>query len=250
MSDNITGQVKPAQPDPALAQQDIGIITLWSLRILLRLNSFDRFFDRYGIFENAEALQSIGLHDFYYDDRQDERKRPERAELKQKLNARLAQLSRDSRVTAQDIIFSRSVGILRKALSLTSADTALLHFVSNTATNSGFSFILDAIGDLNYRQTKHALSVILNVLIADVEKSLGPDSVLLSSGLLSVTPGEGHSAKLHNRFELPKGIGQALTKEHRNDSSMLQCFFRISPKARPSTSLHVWRPWCQNPEST
>jgi len=232
MSDNITDQVKPAQQDPVPTQQDNGIITLWSLRALLRLNTFDRLFDRYGIFENAEALQSIGLSDFFYDDRQDERKRPERAELKLHLNARLAKLSMEPQATAQDVIFSRSVGQLKKALSLTGADTALLHFASSATNNSGFSYILEAIGDLNYRQTKHAWSVILDVPMADIEKSLGPSNVLLSSGLLSVTLGEAHSTKLHSRLNLPTGIGQALSKEHQNDSSMLQCFFRTSPKAR------------------
>ena len=232
MPDSIAGHPKPARQKRALSQQENGMITLWSLRALLRLNMFDRFIGRYGVFENAEVLQSVGLHHFYYDDsRGSKRKRPERRELKQQLSARLTQLSVKSHKTAQDIIFSRSVGLLKKALSLTGTDTALLHFASNAQTNTGFNFILEAVGDLNYRQTQHTLAVILGVPIADIEKSLAPDSVLLATGLLSVALG-GHSTKLHSRFELPKGIGQALSKEHKNASSMLQCFFRTSPKAR------------------
>lgn len=233
MPDKITDQAKPARQKRVLSQQENGVITLWSLRALLRLNMFERFIGRYGIFENAEVLQSIGLHHFHYDDSRDgERKRPDRRELKRQLSERLAQLSARSQKTAQDIAFTRSVGLLKKALSLTSTDTALLHFAASAPTNTGFGFILEAIGDLNYRQTKHALAVILGVPMADIEESLAPDSVLLSTGLLSVTLGDGHSAKLHSRFELPKGIGQALSKEHKNVSSMLQCFFRTSPKAR------------------
>lgn len=236
MSDELTANGKPASPELALSQEN-GAVTLWSLRALLRLNIFDRFVGRYGIFENAEVLQSVGLQDFYYDDSYGGgRKRPEPRELKRLLSARLAQLSAKPHRTAQDLIFSNSVGLLKKALSLTGTDTALLHFAASIPTNMGFSFVLEAIGDLNYRQTKHSLAVILGVPVADIEKSLAPDGVLLATGLLSIALGEGHSTKLHSRFELPKGIGQALSKEHKNVASILQCFFRTSSKARLRSS--------------
>lgn len=211
-----------------------GYITLWSLRTILKLNIFDRFIDRYGLFENSESLQAIGLHDFYYVDYQGD-KPLDRKELKRKLVDRLKQLSAQSGSSSQDAIFLRSIGALSKSLALSNADITLLHFATISPSNQGFILLLELIGDLNYIQTKHTLSTILNLPIAEIEASLEPDSALLSSGLLSVTAGEGYTIRLHSRFELPEGIRQALSNNHKDENSLLKCFFQPAPKKRLSS---------------
>ncbi|MBI3561647.1 MAG: ATP-binding protein [Gammaproteobacteria bacterium] len=216
----------------AVTHQNNGYITLWSLRVLLQLNIFDRFVDRYGGFENAEVLQSIGLYDFYHSDSEIQRHPPQRQALLKQLSARLKLLSKKSQASVQDDIFSSSIGLLKKSLTLTKADIELLRFAASAPLSTGFGYILEIIGELNYSQTKHALAIILNIPHADIERSLNPDSILLSSGLLYITAGEGHIARLHGRLDLPNGIKQALSKEHKTDASMLQCFFRDSPRAR------------------
>jgi SpoVK/Ycf46/Vps4 family AAA+-type ATPase len=234
MSSNATNNSKPTKQKSGAIQQNNGFITVWSLRALLQLNIFDRFIERFGGFNNAEILQSIGLNDFYLADVDADLERipAKRQALKKQLNERLKLLSKTAHASVQDDIFSNGIGLLKKSLSLSKADVELLRFATIAPLSSGFGYLLEVIGDLNYSQTKNTLAVMLNVPYADIERSLSPESVLLSSGLLYVTAGEGHITRLHGRFDLPNGIKQALSTEHKNDTSMLQCFFRASPKAR------------------
>ncbi len=234
MSPSTPDSSKSAKQKPGVVQQNNGFITLWSLRALLQLNIFDRFIERFGGFNNAEILQSIGLNDFYLADVDAdlERTPAKRQALKKRLNERLKLLSKTSHASVQDDIFSNGIGLLKKSLSLSKAEVELLHFATIAPMSNGFSFLLEVIGDLNYSQSKNALAVMLNIPFADIERSLNAEGVLLSSGLLYVTAGEGYITRLHGRFDLPNGIKQALSKEHKNDTSMLQCFFRTSPQAR------------------
>ncbi len=232
MPDNIKPSNKTARQNRPVMPQTNGFITLWSLRALLQLSIFDRFIDRYRGFDQVEVVQSIGLSEFYRPNFSEERNPEKKQALQKQLDERLsAALQSPLEVDGNDV-FSRSVGILKKSLSLTRVDIELLRFVITVPLSNGFGFVLNVIGELNYHQSKHALAVMLNVPVSEIERSLSSKSVLLTSGLLSVTLGEGHIVNLHNRFGLPEGIKEALSKEHKNDNSMLQCFFRTSPKAR------------------
>ena len=232
MPDNIKPNPTSARLNPPVMQKTNGFITLWSLRALLQLGIFDRFIGRYRGFDNMEVMQSIGLNEFYRPNSSEERDPEKSLELKNQLDERLRGILTNPLEIDGNDVFSRSVGLLKKSLSLTSTDIELLRFSLTAPLSNGFGFMLNVIGDLNYHQTKHALAVMLNVPVSEIERSLSAKSVLLSSGLLSIKLGDGHIANLHNRFELPEGIKEALSKEHKNDSSMLQCFFRTSPKAR------------------
>jgi len=212
--------------------QNNGFITIWSIRILLSLNLFDRFIDRFGGFHSLEILQSIGLNEFYspeIDDNIDKRKL-----ILKNLAVSLAKLNKEIKTIQGIDHFSINIQTLKKSLSLTNTDIELLRFTAISVQSTGFSYMLDLIGELTYEQVKSTLAIILNVSIASIEKSLRPTSTLLSSGLLKVIAGDGHIIGLRGRLDLPDSIRQALSREHKNDESILQCFFRQSPKARLS----------------
>lgn len=237
MPHNTSSSKKTIKKNSGSTRQNNGLITVWSLRALLQLNIFERFIERFGGFNNAEVLQSIGLDDFYVSeaDTDLERLPAKRQALKKRLNERLALLSKASHTSMQDDIFSKGIGFLKESLSLSKADVELLHFATTSPMNNGLTFLLEVLGDLNFSQTKNALAVMLNISYADIDRSLSSDGVLLSSGLLHITTSEGYIARLHGRFNLPNGIKQALSKEHKDDTSILQCFFRTSPQARLSS---------------
>lgn len=235
MPDNIKSNPKSPRRNRSVIPQANGFVTLWSLRILLQLGMFDRFIERFGGFDNVEMMQSLGLSDFYHPDSSGERNSEKRRALKKKLDVRLREILKSPLVSGKDDVFAHSIRILKKSLTLTRADIELLRFASSGPLSSGFSFMLEILGDLNYLQTKHALATILNVPFSEIEQSLNAKGILISSGLLTITMGEGHITNLRNRFDLPEGIKEALSKEHKNDSSLLQCFFRTSPKARLGT---------------
>ena len=232
MPDNIKPNDTSARQSPPVMLQTNGFITLWSLRALLQLGIFDRFVDRYRGFDQVEVMQAIGLSEFYRPDFSEDRNPEKKHALRKQLDERLSGMLINPLAVDGNDVFARSVGLLKKTLSLTRADIELLRFTITAPVSNGFGFMLNAIGELNYIQTQRALAVMLNVPVSDIERALSPNGVLLSSGLLSVTLGEGHVANLLNRFGLPDGIKEALSKEHKNDSSMLQCFFRVSPTAR------------------
>lgn len=221
----------PLRKPKSLVQPTNHFITLWSLRVFLQLGVFDRFVDRHGGFENLEILQSIGLEE-YYEDPSLERSPARKAAVQKQLQARLKTLQTDSHTTANHEVFSRSVGLLKKSLSLSRADIELLRFAITAPQSQGLNYLLEILGDMNFTQTKHAMAVILAVPVGEINQALNPNSLLLTAGLLGLSSGEGHITKLHNRFDLPEGIKQALSTDHKNDTALLRCFFRASPKAR------------------
>jgi len=224
------GQKSKAQSTDSVApQQNNGFITIWSIRILLSLNLLDRFIDRIGGFHNLEILQSIGLIEFYTPDI--EYNTDKRQSILKSLNACLNKISKEVKSVEQIDHFSCNVKILKKSLSLTKADIELLRFAAISVQSTGLGYMLDIIGELTYQQVKSTLAVILNVPAASIDSALSPTSTLLSSGLL-VVAGDGHIVGLRGRLDLPGSIRQALSREHKNNESILQCFFRPSPKAR------------------
>lgn len=216
---------------PGAVSHHNGRVTLWSIRAILHLNMFDRFIDRYSLFDNIEVLQTIGLHDLCpVDYRGDEPL--DRQVLKRELTTRLEYLSSHSGATTQDEIFLRNVSMLQQSLALSDADIALLQFATFAPSNPGLNLLMELIGELNYPQTRLTLATILNLPLAEIEQSLDNEGTLRTSGLLTVAAGEGYTARLSSRFEVPEGIRQALSNHHKDDRSLLGCFFRPSPKCR------------------
>lgn len=207
-----------------------GFITLWSLRILISLNLFDRFIDRFGGAHNAEILQSIGLESFF--DENINYTDSIRTQCKQQLKAYLHKLSKEITDNKATDLFSKNIKVLQKSLSLDKTDVELLRFVAAATHSMGFSFMSEMIGELTYPQTKSSLAIILDVPYKNIEQTLSANSSLLSSGLLTIAIGEGQHATLGNRLDVPENIRQALSREHKNNTSMLECFFRPSPKAK------------------
>ncbi len=229
MSQKTSQKAKEHSNQVIALQQNNGFITIWSIRILLSLNLLDRFIDRIGGFHNLEILQSIGLIEFYTPDL--EYDADKRKKILKNLNVCLNKLTKEVKSIQQVDHFSCNIKALKKSLSLSKTDIELLRFAAISVQSSGFGYMLDIIGELTYQQVKSTLAIILNVPAASIDSALHPTSTLLSSGLL-VVAGDGHIVGLRSRLDLPESIRQALSREHKNNESILQCFFRPSPKAR------------------
>ena len=200
-------------------------IVLWSLRVLVRMCFFKRFAEGMSGFHNEELLQSIGLHEFYQRDHVDEKV------LFAAIGKYLNTLEAKGVSSANDT-FSNNIVLLKESLTLTDTEVEILRFVVIVSTAHGFGMILDMLGEMTNEQMKKALSTILNVPLAEIERALSAGGALMSSGMLRLETGGGYLLPLRVRLDIPDGLKYALSQEHNDKSSVLQCFFRKSTEAR------------------
>lgn len=217
-------QIEKGKTRPA---ESSDLIALWSLRVLVRLRKFERFVGVMGGFNDEELLQSIGLQELYSHNTTDKRK------ILAIFNKRLKELETLPVGVVSDV-FSHNIAQLEQALSLSVADKEILRFAIVSASSQGFSYILDILGELTHEQMKRTIACILDIPLAQIEKSFRQDGKLLSSGLLRIETSGAYLHTLQGRLEVPQGIRYALSQEHGEDSgsAILQCFFRKTRQAR------------------
>ncbi len=213
-------------------------ITIWSLRILLSFDFLDRFSNRFSGFSNPDILEPTGLSEFYFEGayyKDSPLKKESRKSLTHRLRILLNKLTKELEDSPQNDHFSYNADILKKALSLSSTDIELLRFAALSTQNNGFHVLCETVGELSDQQVKGMLAIILNIPEPQINEALKPNCTLISSGLLKMIA-DAHGYRLGSglmgRLELPDNIRQALSREHQNEESMLQCFFRRSPEAR------------------
>jgi len=201
------------------------LVTIWCLRILVRLDTFYRFSEGYRNFQNEELLRTIGLHEFHRYDQFEQRK------MFDAIGQRLMDLESIEPSTAKDT-FSRNIGVLQEALSLSANEMEILRFAVVASTAHGFGHLLDILGEMNNEKMKRTLSTILNMPLPEIEYALRADNTLLSSGILRIESNGGYMLPLRAKLDVPSGIKVALSQEHEDTSTVLQCFFRKASSAR------------------
>lgn len=221
----------------AIIKQLNGPVTLWSLRILLRLNLRDRFLNHHDLLSNAEILQPIGLMEHYNPDLYDQKAK--KKEVIKKLDQQLDSMEKQPLPNNDPL--TQNIQLLSQSLPLTATEKELLQLSVSSYQNNGFGYLMDLIGELNNQQSQQILAVILGKNVEQINQALNINSTLLSSGLLRLHSSYGHQELLRQRLILPEAIFAALSKPHRSQFSILSSFFKESPAARlkPSDYQHI-----------
>jgi len=206
--------------DTYKAPGDNPLLKLWNLRILVRLNVFNRFFERYGGFHDQEFLHTLGLSEFH------QKEGIEKKVIFERVCDALKTLEEQMHVSPGDI-FSANIAVLQKSLNLTQCEIDILRFVIVSNSSMGFSQLVEMLGEMNSEQIKHTLSVILNISHNDIENAVRSNGTLISSGLLRMDTNGSYMRSLHHCFDVPHSIKFALTQEQNNPRAILQCFFKI-----------------------
>lgn len=216
--------------DFSVSQYGNQFITLWSLRVLLRLNFKERFFELHGILSSYDVLQSAGLLEYFDNDAY--HKPENRKETMAKMEKQLAEL--EKKAPFDDDVMIKGVRLLQASLSLTETDVDLLHLAAAMNQNSGLGVLFDMIGELNQRQAKQILSIVLARPTSALDHSLSANGALFSSGLFDEEHTLSRLASLRGYLMLPENILSALSRPHKTQASLLESFFRASPEPRLS----------------
>jgi len=209
-------------------QQNNGRITLWALRILLRLNLKERFLKHHNVLSMAEIMQPTGLMDYFdidvYGENVDLKK------IIREMDKQLVEL--EKRPLPEKDVLRSNILLLGQSLPLSEVEVDLLHVAVSLHQNSGLGFLADMVGELNNQQTKQILAVILGRSIEQIDEVLNVDATLLSSGLLRPYTSYGSQDPLRQKLVLPDTLLSALLKPYQDSVSILESFFTESTPAR------------------
>ncbi len=197
------------------------LLKLWNLRILVRLNVFNRFYDRYGGLHDPETMHILGLPELQQDEGVD--KKIVFSTLRDTLKTLESQT-----LTFPNDVFSTNIAILQQSLNLTPCEINILRFVIVSSSSTGFNLVVETLGEMSNEQIRHTLSVILNLPRSEIDNAIRSNGALRSSGLLRIDTSGQYMRLLHSCFDVPHSIKHALTQEQNNPAAILQCFFKIA----------------------
>ncbi|MCF6324152.1 MAG: ATP-binding protein [Gammaproteobacteria bacterium] len=200
------------------------LLKLWNLRILVRLNVFNRFFDRYGGLHDPETMHVLGLSELQQDEEVDKKI------VFSTLRDTLKTLESHT-LTFPDDVFSTNIAVLQKSLNLTQYEIDILRFVIVSSSSTGFNLVIETLGEMSNEQIRHTLSIILNLPRNEIDNAIRSNGALRSSGLLRIDTSGQYMRLLHNCFDVPHSIKHALTQEQNNPAAILQCFFKIADQS-------------------
>ncbi|MFT6388279.1 MAG: SpoVK/Ycf46/Vps4 family AAA+-type ATPase [Cellvibrionaceae bacterium] len=212
-------------------------VTLWSLRIILRLSFRERFFNYHQILANFDQLQAVGLIEYFDEGSYGSAQTDKRTQDIKKMEQHLLQLEQQQ--PFEDDTPLSGIRLLTESLSLTETDIALFHFSILANRNNGFSLLLEMLGELTNRQCLQALTTILKRSDSEMTDAISSKSALLSSGLIDGQYIYSEQTSIRQRLVLPESIILALSRAHDNQSSLLESFFRASPL--PKLSIEDYR---------
>ncbi len=203
------------------------LLKLWNLRILIRLNVFSRFFDRYGGLHDPETMHVLGLSAFLQDENVDKKI------IFSNLSNTLEALESDALISPQDI-FSANIAVLQTSLNLTQCEIDILRFVIISGSSAGFNMVVETLGEMSNEKIRHTLSIILDVPRNEIENAMRSNGTLISSGLLRINASGHYMHSLQQCFDVPHSIKYALTQEQNNPGAILQCFFKMADQSHLS----------------
>ncbi|MCF6337033.1 MAG: ATP-binding protein [Gammaproteobacteria bacterium] len=211
----------PANVDVHKTSDCDPLLKLWNLRILIRLNAFSRFFDRYGGLHDPETMHVLGLSAFLQDENVDKKT------IFSNLSTTLEALENNTLTSPHDV-FSTNIAVLQKSLNLTQCEIDILRFVIISGSSAGFNMVVETLGEMSSEKIRHTLSIILNVPRNEIENAMRSNGTLISSGLLRINASGHYMHSLQQCFDVPHSIKYALTQEQNNPGAILQCFFKMA----------------------
>lgn len=191
------------------------IVALWSLRILLDLkgiigiNHFSM--NEYELLHtfNLEHLRSGEL---------------EKNDFEKALRRKKKwYLRRKPRLEG---VLKTNIDRLENILGLSCAEKTILAFVLLLNNHPGLMIVSDTLGNLSSHLLVRKLSVILQLSAQQTWDALSSNSLLVSSGLLRISP--GYAAVMYQKFQLGRRIEDILFEPVANDEQLLRHFFTPS----------------------
>ncbi|OHE00712.1 MAG: AAA family ATPase [Sulfurimonas sp. RIFCSPLOWO2_12_36_12] len=169
--------------------------SLWILRILLNLGGHREFLDKNNYFSKENILHFLGLGK-YAPMHNDEYTRNEIIDL---LKNQLVLLEKKNKFTTSKIL-AKNIKQLSSLMQFNSYEEQILEFVVLVKQYEILDDAVSLIGNnLNSSQAKKALSVILNIPRAGVERAFLSDSKFIKSSLITIE--KNHTTSLDRKFD-------------------------------------------------
>lgn len=159
---------------------DANLINLWLLRILNKLGGHREFMNERG-FRNDNLAERLGLSYLETDFRDFDLEK-----AKYLLRQQLVQAEAQQDHCHWHPVFAQNLQKLKQALGLSDIDLEILGFTIHLHTSSLLDDTADFIGFLTSDKFYRALSVILNLPEADINRALNNQGMLARSGLVKI----------------------------------------------------------------
>ena len=185
---------KPAAPDTP-STDCASLAELWMLRILVPLGGHKTFVKR-GSFSDDAIARALGLGAWLDDDEREFDPAAIRLALRELHRA--AETFKDDLATPPTL--RANMARLASLVGLSGADCRILEFAAMLHQDRVLDDCADTLGQLSSLKVGDTLAALLDLDPAEVRISLGPQSVLARSGLLSVE--RGSLAFLRGKLDL------------------------------------------------
>ncbi|SMC08406.1 AAA family ATPase [Nitratiruptor tergarcus] len=161
-------------------------ITLWILRVIFRLDSFNTFLDSYGSFYHDSLAYFLGLEE--YVNCGDIKK----SEVFEKLHKKYTELEKRKNFTSHKIL-TNNLKKIASLMDLNEVEVTILEFVIFMNYYDILERALSMIDEnFNLTRLRKALSFLLDIPISRINEALKPDSKLIKSGIISISPYKGY----------------------------------------------------------
>lgn len=168
--------------------------TLWMLRVIVKLNGFTKFIDKYSNFSNNQIAYFLGLETFI------EKDEINRKEVLQILKEKYEKIENQEKFTTIKIL-KNNIKKVSLLMHLNKYEKQILEFTILQSQYDVLGDCSELLGDcLNSNQVKKFLSIILDIPYKEVEKSFSADSKFSKSSLITLY--KRNTNNLTNKLEL------------------------------------------------
>lgn len=157
------------------------LLTLWVLRILIKLRASHKFYDNDYYIREDDIAYFLGLGKYV-----DYKEGFDRSTIGKRLKEMHTKAERKSREAMLPVVLQKNVKKLQKLVGLNEVETTLLAFKVMLASNKVLDTTVNLLGDLSTREVFHVLSVILQIPQEKVAEAFSLKGRLSGSGLMLI----------------------------------------------------------------
>ena len=177
----------------------IDIVTLWMLRAIVKVGGFKEFLDKNNYFNDDSVAYFLDLG-AYVEMEEEEFTRKEVYAL---LNEKLQKLEKQKRFSTLPSL-QRNLERLSRLVGLNRTEREVLKLAAVSKNYKLLETVLEYLGrELTTKQTKQALSIILNIDYRQIDAALSSKSALITSSLINLQTDRWLTSDLGQKLELP-----------------------------------------------
>jgi len=200
------------------------VVGVWGLRILLNLNGLSGL-SSFCLTNDGDILRSFGLGELEDSDLD---KKEFAKELKRK------QLEYENNNFRIEGVLRENLKQFGKLVGLSNTEIKVLGFAVAINSHKGLENIADTLGSLNGTDVIRYLSVILDIPMTKVQKSLDSRSVLSSSGVLRLS--KNGNTYLCRKLNLMRGLEDIMQEPQSDKFDMVRDYFLATNNATLNAS--------------